>query len=113
MAHDAAQHRLPGEPWPIALDDVKKVLSAGFPVQVSMNTGPAFMQVGRDGIVSAAEPPSGRHGRHAMLIVGYRGNFYIVKNSWGADWGDQGYCYIPKSVLAGSEPDFVAVLPGT
>jgi hypothetical protein len=113
MAQDAVQHRLPGRPWPIALDDVKKVLSAGFPVQVSMNTGPAFMQVGRDGMVSAAEAPSGRHGRHAMLIVGYRGNFYIVKNSWGTDWGDQGYCYIPKNVLAASEPDFVAVLAGS
>ena len=68
------------------------------------------MQVGRDGVFNAAEAPSGRHGRHAMLIVGYTGNFFIVKNSWGADWGDQGYCYIPKSVLAASEPDFIAVL---
>lgn len=110
MDRDASQHRLDGEPLPIALDDVKKVLSAGCPVQVSMNTGPAFMQVGRDGVFNAAEPPSGRHGRHAMLITGYAGNFYIVKNSWGADWGDQGYCYIPKAVLAASEPDFVAVL---
>ncbi len=110
MDRDAAGHRLEGEPLPIAIDDVKKALSAGCPVQVSMNTGPAFMQVGRDGVFNAAEPPSGRHGRHAMLITGYIGNFFVVKNSWGADWGDQGYCYIPKAVLAASEPDFVAVL---
>jgi C1A family cysteine protease len=45
-----------------------------------------------------------------MLIVGYTGNFYIVKNSWGEKWGDQGYCYIPKAVLADSDPDLVAVL---
>ena len=45
-----------------------------------------------------------------MLIVGYTGNFYIVKNSWGPDWGDQGYCYIPKSVLEASDCDFVAAL---
>jgi C1A family cysteine protease len=79
-------------------------------VQVSINTGTTFSDVGRDGVFNAAEAPSGRHGRHAMLIVGYTGNFYIVKNSWGEEWGDKGYCYIPKNVLADSDPDFVAVL---
>jgi len=107
---DAEKHTLDATPHPIALDDVQKVLSAGCPVHVAINTGPAFSQVGRDGIFNAAEPASGQHGRHAMLIVGYTGNFYIVKNSWGEVWGDKGYCHIPKSVLAESEPDLIAVL---
>ena len=30
---------------------------------------------------------------HAMLIVGYdRKREYIIRNSWGANWGEQGYC---------------------
>ena len=66
--------------------------------------------VGRDGLFNAAEAPSGQHGRHAMLLVGYTGNFYIVKNSWGTDWGQQGYCLIPKNVLMASDPEFVAIL---
>jgi hypothetical protein len=107
---DAESHRLDATPHPIALDDVRTVLSAGCPVQVSMNTGPVFSDIGRDGIFNAAEPPSGRHGRHAMLITGYTGNFYTVKNSWGENWGDQGYCYIPKNVLAASDPEFIAAL---
>jgi hypothetical protein len=107
---DAAQWRLDGDPLPIALEDVRKVLSAGCPVQVSMNTGSTFSEVGRDGQFNAAEAPSGQHGRHAMLIVGYIGNFFIVKNSWGADWGDKGYCYIPKNVMAASDAEFVAIL---
>ena len=107
---DAERHRLEGIPWPIALEDVRKVLSAGCPVHLAMNTGATFSEVGRDGLFNAAEAPSGIHGRHAMLIVGYIGNFFIVKNSWGKDWGDQGYCYIPKNVLAASDPEFVAVL---
>lgn len=110
LEQDAARYRLEGVPLPIALDDVRRVLSAGCPVQVSINTGPAFSDIGRDGIFGAAEPPSGQHGRHAMLIVGYIGNFFIVKNSWGTDWGDKGYCYIPKAVLAASDPEFIAVL---
>jgi hypothetical protein len=107
---DAQRYRLEAVPLPIAIDDVKKVLSAGCPVHVSMNTGAAFSGVGRDGVFNAAEGPSGRHGRHAMLIVGYVGNFFTLKNSWGTDWGDQGFCYIPKNVLAASDPEFVAVL---
>ena len=95
---------------PIALEDVRKVLSAGMPVHVSMNTGPAFSSIGRDGIVNSAEPPSGQHGRHAMLCVGYTGNFFIIKNSWGTDWGENGYCYVPRTVLMESDPEFVAVI---
>ena len=110
LASDAAEHRLPARPWPIAIDDVKKAISAGCPVHLAMNTGPRFADVGRDGMVNAAESPSGQHGRHAMLLCGYTGNFFIVKNSWGDDWGDKGYCYIPKNVLADADAEFVAVL---
>lgn len=110
LSADAEKHLLDATPHPIALDDVRKALSAGCPVQVAMNTGPGFSKVGRDGLFNAAEPPSGRHGRHAMLIVGYTGNFYILKNSWSEDWGDKGYSYVPKNVLADSDAEFVAAL---
>ncbi|MBI1790206.1 MAG: C1 family peptidase [Acidobacteria bacterium] len=110
LVSDAQRHKLEGTPLPVSIEDVRKVLSAGCPVHLAMNTGPAFSEVGRDGLFSAAEPPSGRHGRHAMLIAGYIGNFFIVKNSWGEDWGDKGYCYIPRNVLEQSDPEFVAVL---
>ncbi|MBI3394504.1 MAG: hypothetical protein HY042_01575 [Spirochaetia bacterium] len=110
MNADAAKRRIPVRPIPIAMDDVKKVLTRGYPVEVGMNTGEAFMEIGRDGIYRAAEAPSGQHGGHSMLIVGYRGNYFIVKNSWGDDWGDKGYCYIPKAVLAQSDPDFTALI---
>ena len=38
---------------------------------------------------------------HAMLIVGYdlADKTYLVRNSWGPQWGDQGYCRIPFSTL--------------
>ena len=28
---------------------------------------------------------------------------FIVRNSWGEDWGDRGYCYIPYDYLANPE----------
>jgi hypothetical protein len=112
LAKDAAKHKLKAKLVPVKLDDLRKVLSAGCPVQLSMTTGDAFSKLGRDGIFKDAEPPKGQHGYHAMLIVGYIGNYYIVKNSWGTSWGDQGYCYMPKKVLAGSQPGFIAVMIG-
>jgi C1A family cysteine protease len=109
MAKEARKFKLDAKLLPIKPADLKKVLSAGFPVHIGMNTGKAFSKVGRDGIFDVAEQPDGRHGRHAMLVVGYRGNFYIIKNSWGTKWGDKGYCYIAKKTLEASEPSLVAI----
>ena len=33
---------------------------------------------------------------HAILIVGYTPAFYIVRNSYGVSWGDEGYFYIRR-----------------
>ena len=44
-----------------------------------------------------SEQARGQHGGHAMLCVGYsdRDQVFIVRNSWGPEWGDNGYCYLP------------------
>ncbi len=41
-------------------------------------------------------------GGHAILIVGYddAGQYFIVKNSWGTDWGEAGYFKIAYSQLS-------------
>ena len=32
-------------------------------------------------------------GGHAMTVVGYTLDSFIIRNSWGKYWGDNGYCY--------------------
>ena len=34
---------------------------------------------------------------HAALIVGYTPTYWIVKNSWGTDFGDNGYIYVSRA----------------
>jgi len=34
---------------------------------------------------------------HAVLLVGYTSNYWIIKNSWGTNWGLGGYIYVTKS----------------
>ena len=32
-------------------------------------------------------------GGHAMTVVGYTNDSFIIRNSWGNNWGFDGYCY--------------------
>lgn len=34
-------------------------------------------------------------GGHAVTVVGYTKTAFIIRNSWGEDWGDGGYTYYP------------------
>jgi hypothetical protein len=46
-------------------------------------------------------PDSQIQGGHAVLICGYNDNtkMFILRNSWGNSWGNEGYGYIPYKYL--------------
>ncbi len=35
-------------------------------------------------------------GMHGMIIVGYTADYWILKNSWGTNWGEQGYVRVKR-----------------
>lgn len=41
-----------------------------------------------------------RQGGHALLIAGVIGDLFILVNSWGSDWGNNGHAYIHADDLA-------------
>jgi C1A family cysteine protease len=34
---------------------------------------------------------------HAVLLVGYDRRSWIIKNSWGSKFGDNGYIYVSRN----------------
>jgi C1A family cysteine protease len=61
-------------------------------------TGPLLLAIPVYGSSDMARMwfPNGRvQGGHMVCIVGWNSNSFIVRNSWGADWNDNGYCYFP------------------
>lgn len=33
---------------------------------------------------------------HAVLLIGYTPDYWIVKNQWGTDWGESGYIRVTR-----------------
>lgn len=44
-------------------------------------------------------------GGHAVICIGYNDNtqMWIMRNSWGPNWGDKGYFYLPYNYLIDDE----------
>lgn len=77
--------------------EIRNALSRKCPVVFGIATDAKFQQLNKDNFV--CNEITGNSGYHAMLIVGYNEQGYIVRNSWGTDWGQEGYCIIKKEVL--------------
>ena len=41
-----------------------------------------------------------KYGGHAVCLVGYTNKHFIVRNSWGTGWGDQGFAYARNEYAA-------------
>ncbi len=83
---------------PIDRDALRTCLAAGFPVVFGTRVTDSFVDTPRSGMCGMPRGSlDSRHGRHALLLVGYddRRRLFIVRNSWGDDWGDRGYVYMP------------------
>lgn len=74
--------------------ELKTQLAAGFPVVIAGRMYQQFTNLGPGQIWSQASGPI--VGRHAMALVGYddtKGAFKVI-NSWGTEWGSNGYGWI-------------------
>jgi C1A family cysteine protease len=85
------------------LYSMKHALANGFPFVVGISIYTSFEsdEVGTTGKVPMPKSNDESLGGHAVLVCGYddETQMFIVRNSWGPDWGDKGYFYLPYKYL--------------
>lgn len=59
-------------------------------------------EVARTGIVPMPGPNEHFLGGHCIVLCGYNDetSMFIVRNSWGTQWGQQGYCEMPYTYVS-------------
>lgn len=80
------------------ITEMLEVLNLGKPIVIGMDVYLSFMYVDKNTpVVSMPNNGDAYIGGHSVNIVGYsiEKSWFIAKNSFGSDWGDNGYCYIP------------------
>ena len=89
-------------------DDIKQCLLDGYPIMFGFIVYESFKsdQVTNTGIVPMPSVNEKTLGGHAVLLVGITNinniEYYIVRNSWGTEWGDGGYFYMPCEYVENS-----------
>ncbi|OLQ08589.1 putative peptidase C1-like protein [Symbiodinium microadriaticum] len=81
------------------LDQLKMCIKSGYPFVFGFAVLSSFQtaEVARTGKMVMPQPHEKQLGGHAVCAVGYDDfqQCFIVRNSWGAEWGDKGYFYMP------------------
>lgn len=76
------------------LDDWRRWIATKGPILTRLSVDDAFMNAG-----STARSRLNRYdkdnprGGHAVALVGYTEDYFIVRNSWGTSWGHGGFAY--------------------
>lgn len=81
--------------------EVKQALVDDGPVLGAVLVCQNFMSPAPGGMIGI--PEGTVYGGHAVCVVGYDDSktwnghtgFFEIRNSWGPNWGDEGYCWIP------------------
>lgn len=101
---EALEHQITSYHRILTLDEMRACLADGFPFLFGFTVYESFesQQVARNGIVQMPQPVERVVGGHAVLAVGYHDSErkFLVRNSWGIDWGMKGYFTIPYDYLA-------------
>lgn len=84
-------------------DEIKEVLASKQPVVLGCEIFTDFKNVSKENpYLPMPEMFTYSLGGHAVLLMGYDDNteYFLAKNSYGKNWGDDGYVYIPYDYVS-------------
>lgn len=104
---DANNHKIIEYLGIYTFEDMIACLANGFPFIFGFQVYESFMtpQMAKTGILSNPLPNEKSVGWHAVCAVGYDMNSktILLRNSWGADWGQGGYFTMPFDYVDNGE----------
>ncbi len=111
---NASKYRISAYKSLASLDEIKQNLTfRQQPVMIGMDVYESFKskETAETGIMFMPRKDEKKLGGHAVLVVGYKdvpkkrgyynkhnnnnSGYLIIRNSWGENWGDKGYFYMP------------------
>lgn len=83
------------------LADMKGCLNEGFPFVFGFTVFPSLLSLASPWNLPMPQQGDAPIGGHAVLAMGYddEEQLFIIRNSWGPNWGDNGYYYMPYAYL--------------
>jgi C1A family cysteine protease len=82
------------------------------PIAVRLECDSTWDAIGSDGVLDEYDRDSaGPEDGHAVALVGYTKNHFIVRNSWGTNWGDKGFAYATNAYTAAAFDEAYGVIP--
>jgi C1A family cysteine protease len=101
---EAAKRKITSYQRIVSIADMQGCLAAGFPFVFGFTVYESFEsdEVAKTGIVEMPGPTERVLGGHAVLAVGYdmAAKRFLVRNSWGTEWGQAGTFTMPFAYLA-------------
>lgn len=103
------------------LAQIKTDLAAGIPAMFGFTVYSSIRQADKDGKIPYPSKGERIEGGHAIMAVGYDDRLkikndadgkqttgaFLIRNSWGEEWGDKGYGWLPyEYVLKGLAEDW-------
>ena len=100
----AKKHRILSYHRITTVDEMRGCLAEGFPFVFGFTVYDAFESaaVARSGVLNMPGPKEKMAGGHAVMAVGYDDGArrFVIRNSWGNDWGQKGYFTMPYDYLS-------------
>jgi C1A family cysteine protease len=119
------RHDPPSAAPGVVLNRIKTYLAAGHPAMFGFTVYSSIEQASDSGQIPFPSPRDRIEGGHAIMVLGYDDRMTIknrfggdettgallIRNSWGKDWGEDGYGWLPyEYLLRGLAEDFWSVL---